>query len=485
MELYEMRHVANLALDVIAGDPSILESEVCVSWCEQQIAELNHDTHQSEAAERSLREETVCGLSLFLVVADGAGRNVGFGVDRDELSRDSIALALDIAKQTAAADPGFTSLPRQTHTRALAPVPHDPEVVDLPEDAVAALASETLDGALSTFREAGVDAPFQFKGEVRSRTEMLVVGNSHGLLGEDTLTSLLATLHGHISPQQSYGVGSHSATHLKDFSPYDAGVEAATETLRARGGTTLPSGDYSVIFGPRAVTELWQDLLLPALSLDALATGGSPFADRFGEQITASFLTVADEGRFPGLIGSRSITGDGLPTGTTNLITGGRLSGYLANAYQAQVMAEKFGSMPPLNGMRHAVNGDSFAMRPGVFPTNVTFASDEAVPRDALIAPITNGVYVGGLWATAYRRGAGPGDFVATVVGPSFHILDGKLAQPLQPRVLHIQDNVLDVLQRLSGLSTLRRPVVMTSGQSVVLAPELRCSRVSLTQRRG
>ena len=485
MDLYELRHVANLALDVIAGDPSILESEVCVSWCEQQIAELNHETHQSDAAERSLREESVCGLGVLLVVADGAGRHVGFGADRNDLSRDSIALALDIAKQSAVVEPDFTSLPRPPHTRTAAPVLHDPEVVDLPDDAVAALASETLDGALSTFREADVEAPVQIQGEVRSRTEMLVVGNSHGLLAEDTSTSLLATLHGHISLQQSYGVGSHSATHLKDFSPYDAGVEAAAETLRARGGTTMPSGEYTVIFGPRAVADLWQDLLLPALSLDTLANGGSPFADRFGQQIAGSFLTVADEGRFPGLIGSRLITGDGLPTGTTNLITGGRHTGYLANAYQAQVLAGKFGSIPPLNGMRHAVNGESFAMRPGVFPTNVTFASDEAVPRDALIAPVTDGVYVGGLWATAHRRGAAPGDFIATVVGPSFHILDGKLAQPLRPRVLHIQDNVLNVLQRLTGLSTLRRPVVMTSGQSVVLAPELRCDRVSVTQRRG
>ena len=485
MDLYELRHVANLALDVIAGDPSILESEVCVSWCEQQIAELNHETHQSDAAERSLREESVCGLGVLLVVADGAGRHVGFGADRNDLSRDSIALALDIAKQSAVVEPDFTSLPRPPHTRTAAPVLHDPEVVDLPDDAVAALASETLDGALSTFREADVEAPVQIQGEVRSRTEMLVVGNSHGLLAEDISTSLLATLHGHISLQQSYGVGSHSATHLKDFSPHDAGVEAAAETLRARGGTTMPSGEYTVIFGPRAVADLWQDLLLPVLSLDTLANGGSPFADRFGQQIAGSFLTVADEGRFPGLIGSRLITGDGLPTGTTNLITGGRHTGYLANAYQAQVLAGKFGSIPPLNGMRYAVNGESFAMRPGVFPTNVTFASDEAVPRDALIAPVTDGVYVGGLWATAYRRGAAPGDFITTVVGPSFHILDGKLAQPLRPRVLHIQDNVLNVLQRLTGLSTLRRPVVMTSGQSVVLAPELRCDRVSVTQRRG
>ena len=485
MELYELRHAANLALDVIAGDPSILEAEVCVSRCEQQIAELSHDTHRADDAERSLREETACGLGVLLVVADGAGRTVGFGVDRDDLSRDGIALALDIARQSAEIDSGFVSLPRPSPTRAAAPVLHDPAVAELPEDAIAALASETLDGALSTFREAGVEAPVRIRGEVRSRTEMLVVGNSHGLLAEDTSTSLVATLHGHVSAYGSSGVGSHSATHLKDFSPHDAGVEAAAETLRGRGGTTLPAGEYAAIFSPRAVADLCQDLLLPALSLDTLAGGGSPFVDRFGQQVTGSFLTVADEGRFPGLVGSRSMTGDGLPTGTTNLITGGRLAGFLANAYQAQATAGRFGSIPPRNGMRHAVNDESFAMRPGVFPTNVTFASDDAVPRDALIAPITNGVYVGGLWAAAYRRGAAPGDFIATVVGPSFHILDGKLARPVQPRALHIRDNLLGVLQRLTGLSTLRRPVVLTSGQSVVLAPELRCSRVAITQRRG
>ena len=360
---------------------------------------------------------------------------------------------------------------------------YDPAVVSLPDDAVAGLASEALDGALSTFREAAVKAPFEVKGDVRNRTELLVVGNSHGLLAEDTSTSLLATLHGHL--EQTHGIGCHSATHLRDFSPHDAGVEAATEALRARGGTALPAGEYTVIFGPRAVADLWQDLLLPALSLDTLATGASPFDGRFGQQVASAFLTVADEGRFPGLIGSRAITGDGLPTGTTTLIAKGRLTGFLTDAYQSQAMAPTFGPLPPRNGMRHALNGDSFAMRPGIFPTNVTFASDEAVPRDALMASITNGIYVGGLWATMFRRGAAPGDFISTVVGPSFHIHDGKLAQPLQPRVLHIQDNVLDVLQRLTGLSTLRRPVVLASGQSVVLAPELRCSRVSFVQRRG
>ena len=485
MELYELRHVVNLALDVIAGEPSILEAEVCAAWCEQQIAVLNHDTSQPENTGPSLRDETACGFSILLVMADGTGRNIGFGVDRDDFSRDSIALALEIAKQHAVADPGFTSLPKPLKAVPISPMLHDPAVVDLSDDAVAGLASEALDGALSTFREAADEAPFRISGEVRSRAELMVIGNSHGLLAEDTSTALLATVHGHLGPHQSHGVGSHSASHLKDFSPHDAGVEAATEALRARGGAALPAGEHAVIFGPRAVADLWQDLLLPALSLDTLANGASPFEDRLGQQVARDFLTVADEGRYPGLVGSRSITGDGLPTGTTTLITNGRLTGFLADAYQAQAMASRLGPLPPRNGMRHALTGESFAMRPGVFSTNVTFASDEGVPRDALIAPITNGIYVGGLWAATFRRGATPGDFIATVVGPSFHIHEGKLGQPLQPRVLHVQDNVLDVLQRLTGLSTLRRPVVLTSGQSVVLAPELRCSRVSFVQRRG
>ena len=78
MELYELRHAANLALDVIAGDPSILEAEVCVSRCEQQIAEVSHDTHRADDAERSLREETACGLGLLLVVARRRRLHRGF-----------------------------------------------------------------------------------------------------------------------------------------------------------------------------------------------------------------------------------------------------------------------------------------------------------------------------------------------------------------------------------------------------------------------
>ena len=486
MELYELRHVANLALDVIAGDPSVLESEVCVSWCEQQIAELSHDTHRSDAAGRSLREETVYGLSILAVLADGAGVKVGFGVDRNDLSRDSVILALDIAKQSAMADRGFASLPRPLHSGSPDSTLHDAAVVGLPEDAVAALASETLDGALSTFSEAGVEDSILLKGEVCSRAGNAgcrqfarPAGRGHVDFASGHLARPYRRAAG-LRPRQPQRHPSKEFLAARrgrggcHRNPARAGRhDAAGRRLR---GHIRPQGRGRPVPGPAASR---------AQPRHPGKTAAVHLPTCFDQRIAAPFLTVADEGRYPGLIGSRSITGDGLPTGTTNLITDGRLSGFLGNAYHAQTMAATFPAMPPRNGMRHALNGESFAMRPGVFPTNVTFNSDEAVPRDALIAPITAGIYVGGLWAAAYRRGGAPGDFTATVAGPSFHILDGRLAQPLQPRTLHIEDNIHGVLQRLTALSSLRRPVVMTTGQSVVLAPELRCSRVRVAQRRG
>jgi TldD protein len=186
---------------------------------------------------------------------------------------------------------------------------------------------------------------------------------------------------------------------------------------------------------------------------------------------------MLDAGRLPGLLGSRTITGDGLPTDATTLIEQGRLVGFLADAYHAQHLSGLVGAVVPRNGMRHATNGQSFAMRPGIFPTNVTFASPEAVALDVLLAPIDRGLYVGDLWYTRTPQGLRTGVFTSTVIGPSFAIRQGQLAEPVRPGTLSLQDNFLDLLQRLTGISTTRQPVVLATRQSLVLAPEWCCSQ--------
>src|SRR5262249_2236384 len=284
---------------------------------------------------------------------------------------------------------------------------------------------------------------------------------------------------------QSRGTGSRAAAHWRDFTAYDAGVEAAQQALQAQGGITPASGAYPVVFGPRAVAALLQDLILPALSLDTVAAQSNPVTARPGQVIASPLLTMTDDGRLSGLLGSRIITGDGLPTGITPLIEDGYLVGFLADAYHAQSLAERVGPTVPRNGMRHATNGQSFAMRPGIFPTNVTFSSPDAVACAALLEPIDQGLYVGGLWHTMVPEGLRTGACTSTVIGPSFVIRHGKLAEPVQPGTLRLQDNFLDLLQRLTGLSTTQQPVILATRQSQVLAPDLRCSQVHFSAAHG
>jgi TldD protein len=192
---------------------------------------------------------------------------------------------------------------------------------------------------------------------------------------------------------------------------------------------------------------------------------------------------MIDDGRLPGMLGSRTITGDGLPTGTTTLIEQGRLVGFLADAYHAQHLTELVGAVVPRNGMRHATNGQSFAMRPGIFPTNVRFASPDAVELEALLASIDQGLYVGDLWHTTTPEGLRTGALASTVIGPSYAIRQGQLAEPVPPGTLSLQDNFLDLLQRLTGVSTTQQPVWLATRQSLVLAPEWRCSQAHFVAR--
>ena len=477
MELHELRNSVELALDMVHATRTILAAEVCASWCEQQVVRMRHDTEHPSEDVQALQSHTTYGISLLVIMADRDGQTVGFGVTSEDLSRDGIRTALEMARQGAVSEPWRFVFPRSLDLAPPAMSLHDPQVLTLPDDEIKQVALEALDGALSTLQDAGYVRGLRVSGEVRSQTERLAIGNTHGLLVSDTTTGLLATMSAQLMQAQSRGTGSRAATHWRDFTAYDAGVEAAQQALQAQGGITLAGGDYPVVFGPQAVAALVQDFLIPALSLDTVAAGTSPFTTRRGQSIASHLLTMTDDGRLPGLLGSRTITGDGLPTGATTLIEHGRLVSFFADAYHAQHLTELVGAVVPRNGMRHATNGQSFGMRPGIFPTNISFSSPDAVALDTLLEPIDQGLYVGGLWHITAPEGLRTGMLTGTVIGPSFSIRQGKRAEPLRPGTLCLQDNILDLLQRLTGISTTQQPVVLATRQSLVLAPEWRCSQ--------
>ena len=481
LDLQDLRLSVSHALDIIDADSSIVDAEVCASWCEQQIGPILYDTeHPAEVGQRP-QSQTTLGIGILIVTDHQDGRQLGFGSEHQDLSPDGIKEALEHAKANALHAPFFKALPRPQQQQERLTF-HDYDTLQLPLDDIAGLSSEALDGALSTLRNAGFVTHLHVQGQVMSRKEHLMVGNTQGILAGETSTGLIARLRTRLIQEESQGTGHCIATHLQDFSPYDAGVEAAQRALQMRQGIQLESRDYPVVFAPEAMAALVHDALIPALSLDTVATGLSPFASAYGHLVASTLLNLSDEGHLPRRLGSRAMTGEGLPTGTTPLIASGQLIGFLSNAYHAQAHSNQLTKVVPRNGMRHALHQQSYAMRAGIFPTNVVIQGNDTMALDDLLEPIDDGVYIGGLWGTTPQGAPQHGNLLSTVIGPSFHIRKGKLDRPLRNGTMRLQINLQRLLQDITGIATDERQVASPTLQSLVLTPAVRCRLVRLAE---
>jgi len=243
------------------------------------------------------------------------------------------------------------------------------------------------------------------------------------------------------------------------------------------------------------VADLLSNLVLPALHASAFYASNTPFLGRWGRPVASPRLSLYDHGALPGFAGSKGITCEGLPTGRTDLIRGGVLRGLLANWYESQRLLRdpearaKLGVDPgeaapglvPRNGFRFAPGGGRhFAAPPGIAATNVFVEGTDPVPLAELVRQVGAGLYVGRIWYTYPINGLRAGDFTCTVVGDSFVIREGRLAAPLLPNSVRLNDNIASVLQNVTGLSREVRGTPLWAADEVVYAPALAVSGIEV-----
>ena len=151
----------------------------------------------------------------------------------------------------------------------------------------------------------------------------------------DESTLMTAFVTSMVEAHAAKGSGASTGTRLDHFTD-EAGVEAAQNAIRAVGGERVPSGEYTVIFGRQPVADLLNNLVVPACTANAFYSSRTPFLGKLGRPVAAPQLSVYDHGATPGLMGSKGITCEGLPTGRTDLIRNGVLVGCLSNWYATQ-----------------------------------------------------------------------------------------------------------------------------------------------------
>jgi predicted Zn-dependent protease len=437
---------------------------------------------------------------------NGESRRTGFGSETSDISVEGVKSALEKARKGAVADPEFKSLARPTGEERKLTSYHDPQALEIEDAELVDAGWRVVNGALRVFQTSEplgnlVERPEKLSelglivsGDVTILQERMAIG-SYAMpeVQTDESSLIMSFVTSMVEREGSKGSGYAATTGLEGFTE-EAGQEAARAAIATIGGVRLPSGDYRVVFGREATMEIMHYIVLPGLSTGIFYAAGSQFMGQMGQQVASPKFSIYDDGAAPGLVGSKGITCEGLATGRTELIKDGRLVGLLSNHYETQRLMndprgkEKLGVDPkanasafvPRNGFRYARGGGRhFDAQPGINATNV-IVPGEVESTEAMCRLVGEGIYIGRIWYTYPVNGLRAGDFTGTVVADSYVIRDGKLAEPIKPNTLRINENIHRALNGVIGVSKEGKPTLVWAADEIVYAPEIAVEKVRL-----
>ncbi|MGC4096601.1 MAG: metallopeptidase TldD-related protein [Nitrospira sp.] len=199
-------------------------------------------------------------------------------------------------------------------------------------------------------------------------------------------------------------------------SPEAIGQEATRRTVRKLGARKAATCRVPVIFDPEVAGSLLSHLC-SALSGYALYKGASFLIGQLGQEIAPDFVTIYDDGRMPGGLGTRPFDGEGLPTRKQAVVERGRLTSYLLDTYSGK----KLGLPSTGNAAR------SIGESPSAGPTNFYMVPGTTRPED-ILASVKQGLYVTDL--IGFGINMVTGDYSRGASG--FWIENGELAYPVE-----------------------------------------------------
>ena len=518
LPLSDLQRATKEALAYVSAQPDVAEVEVFASADTNLTCRLNYTSHISSNGVEEPKSTESYGLGLrvaFRSPAAGAagsngGTKTGFGSEPTDLSLEGVRRSLEKARSGAVVDKEFVSLPRRERS-ARVPVPRergsaaaaaaaDPAIMRIGNGRLVDSGWRMMDRALDAFQSSEELADLASSPDGLARLGLILGGDLVLLQSrmaiasthmprvqteQNTLIMSFATAM--VESQDAKGSGWSVGNSLAEFDG-TAAAEAARNAVSAIGGQRAASGSYRVVLGPQPVAEILEWVLMPGFQLDMFYAGASPFIGKLGQQVASTGLQIFDDGAAFGLPNSKSITDEGLPTGRTDLIRDGRLAGLLSDYYNYQRIlndpagSQKLGRAPgevleniaPRNGFRPGNGGGrDFAGLPGTVSSNLVIEGTNGLGHEELLREVGDGLYIGRIWYTYPVNGITAGDFSGTIIGDSYLIKDGRLAAPLKPNTLRMNDNVLRVINNVLGIGSERRATVRWSSDQVTWAPEI------------
>ncbi len=239
------------------------------------------------------------------------------------------------------------------------------------------------------------------------------------------------------------------AHRVDDLDPEEVAREAASRAARILGASKPATARVPVLLDPFAASS-FLGVLAEALSAEAVQKGRSLFAELVGERVGSEAFTLVDDGCLIEGPAASPFDAEGVPTGRTELITGGVLNGFLHNTYTAS----RGGTVSTGNADR-----SGYRSTPGVGLTNFYVEPGEE-PFEALLRRADGGVLIQEV--SGVHSGANPisGEFSVGATG--LRISGGALSEPVRemtiastvPRMLRAVEAVGGDLRFFTSVGT-------------------------------
>lgn len=235
--------------------------------------------------------------------------------------------------------------------------------------------------------------------------------------------------------------------------------KAAEEALAKLGGEPAPTGKYPVVFNPEAMSDLLSTFS-SVFSAENARKGLSRLADREGEIIASSGVTLVDDPAYPGSFLQRSFDAEGSPAFRKNIISGGVLNTLLYDLKNAALAGRE------TTGNAAKANYDSPV---GIRPFTLYLAAGEMTEAE-LLKKADNGVYITSLGGLHAGANAVSGDFSLQSAG--FLIEGGEKTSRVKS--FTVAGNFYELLKNITCVAdNLEFPGMGTVGSPSVLVGEL------------
>lgn len=262
----------------------------------------------------------------------------------------------------------------------------------------------------------------------------VVYANSQGFVGDYASAS-----HGLFCEPIAQGEGgmqrdhwSTSARRLAELEDSAAlGRHAAKRALRRLGAKRITTSEVPVLFDSRTAPSLIGQLASCASGY-SIYRQSSFLEGQMGERIASELVTILDDGRLPGRLGSKPFDGEGLATRRNVLVRSGRLESWLLDHYSARKLG--------LASTGSAARGTGSAPRVGT--TNLWLDPGRKTLEE-LIAEIDRGLLVTELIGMGFNPTTG--DYSRGAAG--LWIEKGEIVHPVEEITIasRMQDMLLGI----------------------------------------